>query len=71
MEKNCSNDKYDLSKTMIKVIHLGKFDSPDRGGIENHVDSLCTALSKKKYTSLILFLIEGLHLRKKLKKILK
>ena len=34
---------------MMKVIHLGKFDIPDKGGIENHVYNLCTCLAKKNY----------------------
>ena len=33
----------------MKVIHLGKFDIPDKGGIENHVYNLCTCLAKKNY----------------------
>lgn len=34
---------------MIKVIHLGKFDTTDKGGIENHVYNLCTCLAKKNH----------------------
>jgi rhamnosyl/mannosyltransferase len=34
---------------MIKVIHLGKFDTSDKGGIENHVYNLCTRLAKNNH----------------------
>ena len=34
---------------MVKVLHLGKFDIPDKGGIENHVYNLCTGLAKKNH----------------------
>tara|TARA_B110000259_G_C14021823_1_gene403314 strand:- start:843 stop:1967 length:1125 start_codon:yes stop_codon:yes gene_type:complete len=34
---------------MIKVIHLGRFDAPDKGGIESHVQSLCSSLEKKNF----------------------
>jgi glycosyltransferase involved in cell wall biosynthesis len=53
---------------MIKVIHLGKFDSPDKGGIENHVDSLCTALSKKKIYVLNIISNRSFTFKKKIKK---
>ena len=32
----------------MKIIHLGKFDEPDTGGIENHVNNLCKGLASKK-----------------------
>jgi len=53
---------------MIKVIHLGKFDDPDKGGIENHVDSLCRLLAKKNFYILNVISNRGFKFKKKISK---